>query len=236
MARKKPGVMLYFEIRPSLKRLSDEEKGRLFEAILDYGENGTVPDFDGGLGIAWDFIQPRIDADSQRYQKVSQARSAAAAARWEQKNKQTDANAFFAMQTMPTTTSTTTTTSSSTERVAPGETAAPADGQKPDRKTYGLYGWIKLSDEEYNRLSNELGEAELKRCIDYIDESAQANGNKNHWRDWFLVIKRCSKNGWGLQKGKTVTKADSAASAREDLMRMDKYWEHIQSEEEEPRT
>ena len=34
---KQPGVMFYFEIRPCLGRLTPEEKGVLFEAILDYG-------------------------------------------------------------------------------------------------------------------------------------------------------------------------------------------------------
>lgn len=74
----KPGVMLYFDIRPCLKRLSAEEKGLLFEAILEYGANGTEPGFDGMLGIAWDFIQPVIDRDSDRYDhQVSQKRFAA---------------------------------------------------------------------------------------------------------------------------------------------------------------
>ena len=39
----------------------------MFEAILDYGELGLLPDFEGGLGIVWDFIQPRIDQDAARY-------------------------------------------------------------------------------------------------------------------------------------------------------------------------
>lgn len=227
--------MLYFEIRPSLKRLSDEEKGRLFEAILDYGENGTAPGFDGALGIVWDFIQPRIDADSQRYQKVSEARSAAAAARWEQKNMQTnanDANAFFAMQTMPTTTTTTTTTSSSTERVAPGETAAPADGQKPDRKKYGQYGWVMLTESDYNRLLNDFGQPEVERCIAYVDESAQMTRNKNKWRDWALTIRRCAREGWGLRQGKATATADSAADARDDMRRMEKYLGYLREEKE----
>ena len=51
-----PGVMLYFEVRPCLIRLNDGEKGQLFEAILDYGEHGIVPDFDGKMGVAWVFI------------------------------------------------------------------------------------------------------------------------------------------------------------------------------------
>ena len=63
----RPGVMLFFDVRPALKRLTIEERGRLFEAILDYGELGLLPDFEGGLGIVWDFIQPRIDQDAARY-------------------------------------------------------------------------------------------------------------------------------------------------------------------------
>lgn len=59
--------MLFFDVRPALKRLTVEERGRLFEAILDYGELGLLPEFEGGLGIVWDFIQPRIDQDAARY-------------------------------------------------------------------------------------------------------------------------------------------------------------------------
>lgn len=45
----KPGVMFYFEIRPCIKRLTLEEKGQLFEAILDYGEYGAIPEVDGAV-------------------------------------------------------------------------------------------------------------------------------------------------------------------------------------------
>lgn len=73
----KPGVMFYFNLRPCIKRLSIEEKGQLFEAILDYGELGVVPDVDGALGVAWDFVQQHIDFDSAQYdRKVLQKRYA----------------------------------------------------------------------------------------------------------------------------------------------------------------
>ncbi len=52
----KPGVMFYFDMRQSMKRLTLEEKGRLFEAIMDYSQLGTAPELDGVLGVAWDFI------------------------------------------------------------------------------------------------------------------------------------------------------------------------------------
>lgn len=74
----KPGVMFYFDVRPCIKRLNLNEKGQLFEAILDYAESGIEPELDGALGIAWDFIQPRLDQDAERYgNKVLQKQYAA---------------------------------------------------------------------------------------------------------------------------------------------------------------
>lgn len=123
-----PGVMFYFELRPSLKRLSGEEKGRLFEAILDYGEFGEVPEFEGKLAFVWDFVQPRLDRDAQRYREMSEKKRVAALARWEKQN----ADASDALQTMPTTTTytTTTTTSSSTASSTP----APRGGRSLFRR------------------------------------------------------------------------------------------------------
>jgi len=69
----------------------------------------------------------------------------------------------------------------------------------PARTQRGEYGWVKLTDEEYARLQADLGEAELARCIRYVDESAQGTGNKNKWKDWALIIRRCARNKWGVE-------------------------------------
>lgn len=79
--------------------------------------------------------------------------------------------------------------------------AAPTPTGVVTRHKYGEYGWVRLSAEEYDRLLNELGEAELTRCITYVDESAQSNGNKNKWKDWNLVIRKCARDRWGMNKG-----------------------------------
>ena len=85
---------------------------------------------------------------------------------------------------------------------------------KQTKKSFGEFGWVKLTDEEYHRLSNDLGEAEVKRCIAYVDESAQATGNKNKWRDWNLVIRKCSREGWGLNRyGKPKVPTGSAGAS-----------------------
>lgn len=85
----RPGVMLYFSVRPALKRLNAEQKGQLFDAILDYGESGLLPDFDGVLGVCWDFIQPMIDKDAEAYREKCNKAKKAVETRWA-KEKNTD--------------------------------------------------------------------------------------------------------------------------------------------------
>ena len=80
----------------------------------------------------------------------------------------------------------------------------PAPEPKPakeERHKYGQYGWVKLTDKEHEKLLKDLGQTELERCITYIDESAQGNGNKNKWKDWNLVIRRCHRERWGIHYG-----------------------------------
>lgn len=84
----KPGVMFYFDVRPCIKRLDINEKGRLFEAILDYGEFGIVPELDGALGVAWDFIQPKLDRDTGRYDRQVEQRQYAVYVREMKKKEQ----------------------------------------------------------------------------------------------------------------------------------------------------
>lgn len=84
----KPGIMFYFDIRPCLKRLNYEEKGRLFEAMLDYGELGIEPELEGMSGIAWDFLRPGLDRDTDRYESVVLKRKYACHVKECKKNQQ----------------------------------------------------------------------------------------------------------------------------------------------------
>lgn len=210
----KPGVMFYFDIRPCIRRLTLEEKGKLFEAILDYGEFGTIPEVDGTVGVAWDFIQQRLNRDTLRYDdKVEQTKYAVSVRDAKKKGIQLPPLEKWRLlseedrerllsddnERYPTTTTTSTTTSTTTGNKESMANKPPAP-TKITRKHHGEFGWVKLTDDEFNRLLNDLGEAEAKRCIAYVDESAQATGNKNKWRDWNLVVRKCHKQGWGMNK------------------------------------
>lgn len=100
----------------------------------------------------------------------------------------------------------------------------PAEDEHPDavRRKYGTYGWVRLSDDERDRLLDDLGEAELTRCITYVDESAQSNGNKNKWKDWNLVIRKCSRDRWGIRNAGSSNggRQSSSESAMSDLQQL----------------
>ena len=97
--------------------------------------------------------------------------------------------------------------------------AAEDDRNEVPRHKHGAHGWVRLTEEEYARLIDDLGEEELTRCIDYIDESAQMHGNKNKWRDWNLVIRKCSRERWGIRGG-NGSRPSASGSAMDDLQQL----------------
>ena len=72
----KPGVMIYFNMIPS-SRLPDADRLRLYDAMMEYGRSGTEPEFEGALGVAWDYVAPVLALDDDRYQETRAKRSRA---------------------------------------------------------------------------------------------------------------------------------------------------------------
>lgn len=199
---KQETLTLFPELEQTTRRLSDEQFGILMRAVWAYRFHGEVYSGDDvAIDIAFQFIASQVD----RSEETKVSRSKAANSRWESEKNANECKGMqnnappmqndapihsIPIHSIPI-------LSSPKEREA-GKPPSPADPQpKPARKSYGKFGWVKLTDEEYNRLLNDLGEAEVKRCIAYVDESAQTTGNKNKWRDWNLVVRKCSREGWG---------------------------------------
>lgn len=100
----------------------------------------------------------------------------------------------------------------------------------PARHAHGQYGWVKLTDDEYSRLIADLGEEETKRCITYVDESAQSTGNKNRWKDWNLTVRKCHRDGWGLNAKRTSSNSATPKDytfLNKDLANLDNLMEKI---------
>lgn len=186
---KRPGVMVYFDLRPCLKRLSYEQKGRLLDAILTYGEDGYIPEFsDSALSVAWDFIQPKIDADGKRYKHRCEKAQEAANTRWGNilentkcpngcERIPTHIDGCEGMRSMPTSTSTTTTTNS---------LVPPSAGTKKARQSFGH---DSLPYRAARWLADQI-EERLPNCTPHTEATLQ------NWAADFDKCHRLDKHDW----------------------------------------
>ena len=121
----RPGIMLYFDILEPIRVLPDSDKGKLLVAMLEYGRDGIVPEFDGMLALAWGFVRPKLDKDQEEYNRTVLKRMYATACRDRKKKGEEDISFEDWLMTIdnqsnhmishdikwyPTTTTTTTTT------------------------------------------------------------------------------------------------------------------------------
>lgn len=202
MARE--GFMVYHEMLDFLLPYSDEERGRILTAMLKYSIAGELPEFSGNERFVWPVIQTKIDKDREAYEAACERNRKNISKRYERIPEPTTVydrippytTEYDGLPNLPTTTTTTTTTETTTKQEQKKETA----------HARGEFGWVKLTDDQYEKLLKDLGQEELDRCIQYIDESAQQTGNKNKWKDWNLIIRKCSRDGWGKSWEKTNTR------------------------------
>lgn len=205
MARKKQETLVLFpEVLAVTRKFTDEQFGVLMRAAFSYRFNGEIyAGEDMAVDVAFQIVANQID----RYQEYCSTMANNA------KGSKVEQNAAKHQQKPPPIQSI-----SNPIHSYPIESKAdkPPAPTKAARKSYGEFGWVKLTDDEFNRLSNDLGEAEVRRCIAYVDESAQTTGNKNKWKDWNLVVRKCHNQGWGLnqQKGGSDGRFEADALAQ----------------------
>lgn len=180
MAR--PGIMLYFDMLGPIRVLPDEDKGRLLVAMLEYGQSGIIPQFNGMLALAWEFVKPKIDKDSEEYNKTVLKRQYATFCRDRKKKNEPeisfeewlmaiDVSSYqmisHDIKWYPTTTTTpTTNTTTITATAAAATTNANADGDDAaaaaDKKLMIVRGElgkgvVMLSDAQVGDLLDKLG-------------------------------------------------------------------------------
>lgn len=96
----KESIVLYARQLSAIKRLTDTQKARLFEALLVYA-GGEEPTFtDDVVMIAFDFFRAQIDADTQKYIETCEKRREAGSKGGKQKQANV-ANATKCKQMLP---------------------------------------------------------------------------------------------------------------------------------------
>ena len=183
----------YHSLLYNLAPLTDSAVGRLFRAALAYSARGVEPMLKSSERILWPTIKQTIDRDNKAYEEKCRINR-------ENGRKSIDAAKTHTAPDAPQDKDKDKDEDKDKDK---DKDKTPSSVNKPQKvcvHAHGTYGWVKLSDEQYSRLLNDLGRAELERCIAYIDEQAQKTGNRNKWKDWNLVVRACSRDGWGLDK------------------------------------
>ena len=85
---KKPkGFFTYFHLCSVIDKLSDAQAGRLYKALMRYGDTGDIADFGGDLAcdMAFTLMRGEIDVNFERYNEICENRRIAALEREERK-------------------------------------------------------------------------------------------------------------------------------------------------------
>lgn len=205
MAR--PGIMLYFDILEPIRVLPDADKGRLLVAMLEYGQSGIVPEFNGMLALAWGFVRPSIDRDSETYNRTVLKRQYASFCRDQKRRGEpeitfeewliasdngihqvisSDTKWYPTTTTAPSTSTTTNTTPSTTAAAAvigtepdPDDPAA-ATAEKNVRVIGGTLGKdvVLLSDAQIDDLLDRMGMEQFDYYVDKLSSFIIKNDAK----------------------------------------------------------
>ena len=205
MAR--PGIMLYFDILEPIRVLPDADKGRLLVAMLEYGQLGIVPEFDGLLALAWGFVKPKIDKDSEEYNRSVLRRQYATVCRERKRKGEPDItfdewlknngiidNHWSSMVTndnqwYPTTTTTTSTTTSTTTATAAAANTNGFTGDGDPESNVTVLGGelgknvVFLSNDQIDALLDKMGIETFDHYVDKLSTFIIKNGAKvkNHY-------------------------------------------------------
>ena len=87
MMKKPKGFFTYFHLSGVIEKLSDDQAGRLYKALMRYGDTGEVADFGDDLAcdMAFTLMRGEIDVNFERYNEICENRRIAALEREERK-------------------------------------------------------------------------------------------------------------------------------------------------------
>lgn len=187
----KDSFVLYTKIKDVLDALSNEQKGMLFQAILDHESGEEVEISDPVVKIAFIPIQQDLDANAKKWEETRKARSEAGKKSAEQRQSKADKK-----EQNPT-------KGTNVDFVEHNQTKATdnvnvnvnvdVNGIK-DKHKHGTYKHVLLTDKEYDRLKEEFG-GYADTAIQIVDDYCEKSGKR--YKNYNLVIR-----DWGIREAK----------------------------------
>jgi hypothetical protein len=165
----------------------------MMEYQFEDKEPETVPH---ALRIAWPFIRKDLEDARRHYETRVQNGKKGGRKKNREEPGEPETNREEVMSTSTSSSTTTTTSTTASPSINTGSAPAVAAGVGEEKYSFGEFGWVKLTGKQYQQLEALMGREELSRCITYMDELSQSTGNRNRWKDWYLMVRRCHDKRW----------------------------------------
>lgn len=241
MAR--PGVIFRFELLDVLEQLDPADAGLLFLSVMRYGKDKTPPTFQNPLlSVIWPLIKTAVDHDAEAYDAKILQKKYAVYVR-ETKKAGRDPMDFDAWKAS---TDITSYHPISADNHNQYQYQNHSQNQKQEHTQEDLAATppplardsrnlIFLSDEQYQNLTTDLGEAEVKRCIGYLSEYSAMHNKR--YGDWDAAIRRASRERWGLPPSSSKQESGTDFQPDADRIQKNNAWldEFLASQKEKPK-
>ncbi len=180
--------LLLHDFGAVLNMLTDSEAGQIIKAVFDYEINSKEPQFsDRTMQIVFFDIKRFLDTNRENYKRICRSRSENAKKRWEKsssKSDEPDANAYNCIQedafTGKTKAKDKTNVKAKDKTNAKinvndnADCAVTNSDTHTDKKAYGLFKNVYLTDDEYNLVKTSLTEGE--RRLDSFSAYMKSSG------------------------------------------------------------
>ena len=196
MAKKK-SFILYADYIKHIRRLSDEDAGRLFKAIFDYVNEGKLPDLDGMAAMAFSFIANQLDTDLQKYEEICRKRAENIKKRWDKVNsdKKTSERLCNTSNTNEyncifcNTNDTDNDIDSDIDIENDIDIDSDSGSVLHNMRPRGAHHTIHLTEQDYKNLCEKYGKAIIDQYIERIDQYLSTNNKKPYPNHYQTILK-----------------------------------------------
>ena len=195
---KNKALILHHDYYEVITLLSDEEKGKLLTAIMEYDINGEETEFeDRTLLVLFKQIKRSIDVSHKNYESTCKRRSENAKKRWDanaEENMQLHANAYNENENGNEKENENENVNGNEKQTASPENnaAKEASCEHTHKTPHGEFKNVFLSEEEYTKLKQRTADADKR--IDSLSAYMKASGKtyEDHYAqllNWQIFVK-----------------------------------------------
>jgi len=186
MAEGKKSFLLYVDIYHTVKKLSDEQAGKLFKHILSYvnDENPEIEDLI--LQVAFEPIKQQLKRDLKHWESICKVRSESGKMGGRPTKKAKKANALFEKQKKQT-------KAKKADNDNDNVNDTDNDNVKEEKKKYADY--VSMTEKQYTELCTKYSEHNTKILIEILNNYKGSSGKK-YKEDYLAIL------NWVVDKAK----------------------------------